>query len=93
MSRDIKHYFSESVEAGALAETLAKEVFVADHPDQRVARAKLCADELERFVIAIQHGPLGDPKYTFYAVAKPARQVTVIADDAAYRPRREPSDD
>ena len=89
MTRDIKHFFSESVEAGALAETLAKEVFVADHPDQRVTRAKLCADELDRFVIAIQHGPVGDPSYTFYAVSKPARQVTVIADDVVYRPKRE----
>ena len=89
MSRDIKHYFSESVEAGELAETLAKEVFAANHPSERVARASMCADELERFVVAIQHGPLGDPKYTFYAVSKAARAVSVIEDDAAYRPKRD----
>jgi hypothetical protein len=89
VSRDIKHYFSESVEAGALAETLAKEVFVAGNPDTRLVRASMCADELERFVVAVQHGSLGDPKYTFYAVSKAARQVSVIEDDAAYRPKRD----
>ena len=89
MARDIKHYFSESVEAGALAETLAREVFAAGHPDERVARASMCADEIERFVVAIQHGSLGDPKYTFYAVSKAARAVTVIEDDATYRPKRD----
>ena len=89
MTRDIKHYFSESVEAGALAETLAKEVFLAAFPEARIVRATMCADELERFVVAVQHGTLGDPQYMFYAVSKAARQVSVIQDDTAYRPRRD----
>jgi hypothetical protein len=89
VARDIKHYFSESVEAGALAEALAKEVFLAAFPDARVVRASMCADEIERFVVAIQHGSLGDPQYMFYAVSKAARQVSVIEDDAVYRPKRD----
>ncbi|MEJ7598146.1 MAG: hypothetical protein WKG01_09580 [Kofleriaceae bacterium] len=88
MTRDGRHFFSESVEASTLAETLAREAFVATNPAERVHRAKLCADEIERFVIAVQHGTLADPKYAFYAVSKPARQVSVIEDDAAYRPKR-----
>jgi hypothetical protein len=88
VSHDIKHFFSESLEAGAVAEGLTKEVFAASHPGERVARAKVCADELDRFVVALQHGAVASPQYTFYAVSKSAREVTLIADDAAYRPKR-----
>jgi hypothetical protein len=89
VSHDIKQFFSESIEAGAVAEGLTKEVFAASHPGERVARAKVCADELERFVVAVQHGSVADPKYTFYAVSKAAREVTLIVNDAAYRPKRQ----
>ena len=89
VTRDIKQFFSESVEAGAVAEMLVKEVFTSTHPEDRVGRVKVVADELERFVVVVQYGAIAAPSYCTYAVAKKDRVVTVIDDDALYLPRRD----
>jgi hypothetical protein len=83
----IKHFFSETAEASDVAEQLVKEVFTVEQPNERLVRVKLVADELERFVIAVLHGSIANPAYRFYAVSKARREVSVIANDAAYRPR------
>lgn len=85
---DFKHFFSDTAEAGSLAETLAKETFASSHPEERIGRAKTVADELERFVVCVQYGPIVSPSLCFYAVDKQSRAVTVIDDDALYRPKR-----
>lgn len=87
MTRDIKQFFSETAEAGSLSETLAKETFVTAHPGERVMRTKICADETDRHVVVIYHGFVAAPKYAFYAVSKTSREVTLLVDDAAYRPK------
>lgn len=84
----IKHFFSETAEAGSLAETLAKETLAASHPELRIGRVKTVADELGRFVVCIQFGAIATPSLCFYAVDKQTRVVTVIDDDALYRPKR-----
>jgi hypothetical protein len=84
----IKHFFSETAEAGDVAEQLVKEVFAAEQPGERLVRVKLVADELERFVVAVLHGSIANPAYRFYAVSKARREVSIVDDDTAYRPRR-----
>jgi hypothetical protein len=87
VTRDIKQFFSETAEAGSLSETLAKEAFVAAHPGERVMRTKICADETDRHVVVIYHGFVAAPKHTFYTVTKASREVTLLVDDSAYRPK------
>lgn len=82
-----KHFFSETAEQGSISERLAREAFAAAHPGERIVRATVRVEELERIVVLVQHGPLLEKRYTCYAVAKGTREVTVIDDATLYLPR------
>lgn len=88
MPKDFKHFFSETAELSSLAETLVKDAFAAQYPGERMAKARLRANEAERFVVIVQHGPIAAPKYTCYVVDKSTRAVSELADAAAYLPKR-----
>ena len=89
MTRDIKHFFSDTAESGAIAVVLVKELFASTHPEDRINRVKTVADELERFVVCVSYGAVASPSHAFYAVSKQDRSISVIEDDALYRPKRE----
>ena len=83
-----RKFFSETAEQGSLAETLVREAFVAAHPDERIVRVRLRAEETERHVVLVQHGPVATPSYACYAVDKATRAVSPIDDATAYLPKR-----
>jgi hypothetical protein len=90
MTRDRhRKFFSETAEQGSLAETLAREAFVAANPDERVHRVRLRVEETERHVVLVQYGPVAELRYACYAVDKATRTATLIEDASPYLPTPE----